>query len=191
MDGDDFAQLGYLGLLLFFISGYLVVEFRGRMGQAARGFVAWGMIFAAVMAGYLLWGDLRSKVTPFQTIGDGGQIEIPRAADGHYYLVLDIAGKPLEFMVDTGASNVVLSQEDARGLGIDPETLVYLGSAMTANGRVRTARVTLQDVALGPVQDPTMVAYVNDGDMDGSLLGMDYLGRFRIEIAGDRMILSR
>jgi aspartyl protease family protein len=191
VDGDDFARLGYLGLMIVFIGGYLVVEFRSRMGQAARGFAAWGLIFVAMTAGYALWNDLEGKITPFQSTGDAGQIAIPRAQDGHYYLVLEIAGKPLEFMVDTGASNVVLSQRDARSLGLDPTSLNYLGSAQTANGRVRTARVTLDDVVLGSVRDANLTAYVNDGEMDISLLGMDYLGRFHIEIARDRMILTR
>jgi aspartyl protease family protein len=148
------------------------------------------MIFVGVIAGYGLWGDIRSSITPQQQIS-GERIEVPRAADGHYYLTLTIAGTKVPFMVDTGASNVVLTRADARRLGIDPDVLNYFGEANTANGVVRTARVKLTDVELGPVKDAVLTAYVNDGEMDGSLLGMDYLGRFRIEIAGDRMILTR
>ena len=69
--------------------------------------------------------------------------------------------------------------------------LRFLGEATTANGVVRTAVVTLKDVRLGPVADTNLTAYVNQAPMQGSLLGMDYLGLFRIEIAGDRMILRR
>lgn len=191
MDGDTTARLIYLGLLLAALGGWIIAEFRGRMGFALRTAMAWGMIFLGVMAGYGLWQEVRTDVIPRQAVMDGGEITLPRAADGHYYLTLDIAGTPLRFMVDTGATNVVLSQADARKLGFDPATLMYLGEAQTANGIVRTARVELQDVRLGPYADPTLRAYVNDGDMDGSLLGMDYLGRFRIEIAGDRMVLHR
>jgi len=78
-----------------------------------------------------------------------------------------------------------------RRLGFDLGTLVFAGQSQTANGVVRTARVQLVDVRLGPFLDPRIGAYVNEGEMDGSLLGMDYLGRFSIEIAGDRMILRR
>jgi aspartyl protease family protein len=94
-------------------------------------------------------------------------------------------------MVDTGATNVVLSRRDAERLGIDPASLVYLGQAQTANGIVRTARVKLNDVQLGSWQDETLAAWVNDGEMDGSLLGMDYLGKFHIELAADRLLLRR
>lgn len=191
MDGDNTARLIYLGLLLAALGGWVIAEFRGRMGFALRTAMAWGMIFLGVMAGYGLWQEVRTDVIPRQAVMDGGEITLPRAADGHYYLTLDIGGTPLRFMVDTGATNVVLSRDDARKLGFDPATLMYLGEAQTANGTVRTARVELQDVRLGPYTDPTLRAFVNDGEMDGSLLGMDYLGRFRIEIAGDRMVLHR
>lgn len=191
MDGDTTARLIYLGLLVAAVGGWVIAEFRGRMGFALRTAMAWGMIFLGVMAGYGLWQEMRTEVIPRQAVLDGGEITLPRAPDGHYYLTLDIAGTPLRFMVDTGATNVVLSRDDARTLGFDPDTLMYLGEARTANGVVRTARVELQDVRLGPYADESLRAFVNDGDMEGSLLGMDYLGRYRIEIAGDRMVLRR
>jgi aspartyl protease family protein len=191
MDGDIIARIAYLAILIVAVGSYLLIEFRGRMGQMMRGLVSWGLIFVGLMAGYGLWQDMGAGISPRQSVAQGGEIVLPRAPDGHYYLMLEIGGTSVEFMVDTGATNVVLAREDARKLGFDPETLVYLGSAQTANGRVRTARVTLKEVSLGPIKDATLAAYVNDGEMDGSLLGMDYLGRFRVEIAGDQMILRR
>ena len=191
MDTNDFGRLLYLGLLLAAVSGWVLVEYRGRLGFALRTAMAWGLIFVGVMAGYGLWNDLRRAEVPRQMMTEGGEVVLPRAPDGHYYLTLTINGTDLEFMVDTGATSVVLSRDDARKLGIDPETLAYLGEANTANGTVRTARVTLTDVRLGQVVDDRLSAEVNDGQMDGSLLGMTYLGRFRIEIDGDRMVLTR
>jgi aspartyl protease family protein len=191
MDGEIFGRVLYLGLIIVAVGSYLLVEFRGRMGQMMRGLMSWGLIIVGLMAGYGLWQDMGGSFTPRQTIAAQGEITLPRARDGHYYLTLEIAGQSVEFMVDTGASSVVLTREDAQKLGIDPDTLVYLGTAQTANGIVRTARVTLDDVRLGDFTDPTLKAYVNDGDMGGSLLGMDYLGQFHIEIAADRMVLRR
>jgi aspartyl protease family protein len=191
MDGENFGRVLYLGIIIVAICSYLLVEFRGRMGQMLRGLVSWGLIIVGLMAGYGLWHDMGGSFSPHQTIASQGEITLPRARDGHYYLTLDITGQPIEFMVDTGATSVVLSREDALKLGMDPSGLVYLGTAQTANGIVRTARVTLDDVRLGDFTDPTLKAYVNDGDMGGSLLGMDYLGQFRIEIGQDRMVLRR
>lgn len=190
MPGGTSAQLVYLILLLLAVSGWILVEYRGRLGLALRTAAAWGLIFVGVMAGYGLWSDIRRDL-PMQAVVQDGAVEIARAADGHYHLTLTINGTPVNFMVDTGASNVVLSRADAERLGIDPDSLAFVGAAQTANGTVRTALVRLPEVTLGPWQDRNVAAFVNDGDMDLSLLGMDYLGRFRIEIAGDRMVLRR
>lgn len=191
MDGDEFGRMAYLGILILAIGGYLIVEYRGKMGQLARGLISWGLIILGLMAGYGIWNDMGGQFTPRQSVAFSGEVTLPRAPDGHYYITLDIDGQALEFMVDTGATNVVLSRKDAQRLGIDPASLVYLGQAQTANGIVRTSRVTLKNVRLGGFAEETLAAYVNDGEMDGSLLGMDYLGRYRIEITGDRMILRR
>lgn len=190
MDSGSIGQLVYLVILLCAVGGWVLVEYRNRMGQALRTAMAWGLIFVGVMAGYGLWTDLRSDMHR-QAVMVGDRLEVPRSQDGHYYLTLTVAGRPIEFLVDTGATNVVLSRTDAEALGIDTTSLVYTGEAQTANGTVRTSRVRLDDVVLGPWQDPNLSVWVNGGDMEGSLLGMDYLGRYRIEIAGDRLVLQR
>jgi aspartyl protease family protein len=189
MDGETIGRLTYLLLLLAAVAGWVFAEYRGRLGTALRAALAWGMIFLGVMAGYVLWQDISRDVMPRQAVLEGGEVILPRAQDGHYYVTLTVGGEPVEFVVDTGATNVVLSGEDARRVGIDPASLAFTGQAMTANGTVRTARVTLQDVALGGIRDESLRAYVTDGEMDISLLGMDYLGRFSIAIENDEMVL--
>lgn len=191
MAAEDLPRLVYLVLLLAVVGGYFLVENRKRLGRTAQQAAIWGLIFVGVIAGYGLWSDIRSTVMPRQSVfAEAGRIEVPRAPDGHYYLVLDIDGTPVRFIVDTGATDVVLSAEDARRVGIDPGSLDYLGRAGTANGVVRTARVRLDNVTLGPLTDDRLTAWVSAGEMPGSLLGMAYLDRFeRIEIARDRMVL--
>jgi len=191
MDSETFARVAYLGIILVALGGWVMVEFRQRMGQTLRMGMAWGLIFVGMMAGYGLWSDIRHDVMPRQMVSAAGVVEVPRAQDGHYYLTLTINDTPLPFMVDTGASGMVLSNEDAAQLGIDPDSLMFLGEAMTANGVVRTARVTLPEVALGPFRNQNFRAYVTEGEMAGSLLGMDYLGQFRMEFADGKLILRQ
>jgi aspartyl protease family protein len=191
MDGETLARVGYLAIILVALGGWVLVEFRQRMGQALRMAMAWGLIFVGVVAGYGLWSDIRQDILPMQEVAQDGTVEVPRADDGHYYLTLTINGTPVPFMVDTGASGMVLAESDATRLGIDPESLMFLGQASTANGVVRTARVTLPTVELGPFRNVDFRAYVTEGELDQSLLGMDYLGQFRMEFAGGKLILRQ
>lgn len=190
MTADSTASIIYLILLLVALGGWAMVEYRARLGEMARVAAAWGLIFLAVAAGYGLWSDLRPNLAPRQQV-QAGNVIIPRAQDGHYHLALQINGRDITMMADTGASGIVLSQSDAADLGIDLGTLRYLGTAMTANGTVRTARVTLDTITLGPFSDENVTAFVNEGEMSGSLLGMDYLGRFNIALQNNQMQLAR
>ena len=191
MDGDTLARVGYLAIILVAVGGWVMVEFRERMGQALRMGLAWGLIFVGVMAGYGLWSDISQNMMPIQEVGAGGTVEVPRAEDGHYYLTLTIDGASVPFMVDTGASGMVLAARDAEKLGINLQDLRFMGEANTANGVVRTARVTLDRVELGPFRNDGFQAFVTEGELDQSLLGMDYLGQFRMEFAGGKLILQQ
>ena len=191
MDGETLARVGYLAIILVALGGWVLVEFRQRMGQALRMAMAWGLIFVGVVAGYGLWSDIRRELPPIQAVTQDGRVEVPRAVDGHYYLTLMINDRAVRFMVDTGASGLVLARQDAEALGITADSLIFLGEAFTANGVVRTARITLPRIELGPFVNRDFRAYVTEGEMQGSLLGMDYLGQFRMEFTGDRLILRQ
>ncbi len=192
MENIDSAQLVYLLVLAVAIIGYMVAENRASLGRMARQAITWGLLFVGMIAGYGLWQDISANVVPRQLQVETGAITVPRARDGHFYLTLQLDGVPVRFVVDTGATDVVLSQDDARRVGIDPGALVYAGRAGTANGEVATALATIGTVQLEDITDRNMAVRVNGGEMDGSLLGMSYLRRFsRLEIAGDRLILQR
>ena len=192
MDGDQFGRLIYLVLLGAVVGGYFFVESRQRLGKLAQQGAVWGLIFVGMMAGYGLWSDIRSTAPRQQVIAEEGRIEVPRGPDGHYHLTLQINDTPVQFVVDTGATNLVLTQKDAARVGIDAGDLAFVGQAQTANGTVRTAPVRLDSVELGPFRDTRVRAWVNGGEMDGSLLGMDYLQRFSsVEFSGGRLVLRR
>ncbi|RVV98943.1 TIGR02281 family clan AA aspartic protease [Mesobaculum littorinae] len=194
MTGDDYGRIAYLVLLLLVLGGYFVVASRDRMGKTLQQAAIWGLIFVGVVAVAGLWSDIRDTVAPRQSyVGEAGRIvEVPRAPDGHYYLTLGINDAAVDFVIDTGASDMVLTRRDAERAGIDPDELAYLGRAQTANGVVPIAQVMLDRVTLGPLSDANVTASVNGGEMGMSLLGMSYLQRFgRIEIAENRLVLER
>ncbi|WP_371059599.1 TIGR02281 family clan AA aspartic protease [Rhodosalinus sp. 5P4] len=193
MTGDQIAQLTYLALLGGAIAFWLLLRNRTRLGQMAQYAAVWGLIFLGAIAAVGLWGDIRQTVAPRQNVlADQGRITVPRAPDGHYYLTLDVNGVPVRFVVDTGASQVVLTRADAARAGIDTASLAFLGRAMTANGEVATAPVRLDSIGTGPIRDEGFNAWVNAGEMRESLLGMSYLQRFgTIRISDGELVLTR
>jgi aspartyl protease family protein len=193
MTPDQIGSLIYLALLGVVIGGWHFVSQRKSLGRMAQQAAAWIFIFLGAIVAVGLWTDLRDTVAPRQSVmQDGRQIIVPMSPDGHFYLTLDLNGVPVRFVVDTGASDMVLSAEDATRIGIPPERMVFSGRALTANGMVETAPVRIDTVSLAGVTDEGVRAVVNRGDLDDSLLGMSYLRRFdRLEISGSRMVLDR
>ncbi len=192
MTADSIASLIYLTLLGLAILGWFVTAGRRNMGKTLQQFALWGLIFMGAIAVAGLWPQLRDQIAPQQSFTATGSLSVPQSFDGHYRVTLDINDVPVDFIVDTGASDLVLSRQDARRVGIDPDRLAYLGRARTANGMVGMAGVRLDSVALGEAVDRNVPASVSDGEMPGSLLGMSYLSRFgRIEIENGRLLLTR
>lgn len=193
MQEPDIGQFVYLVLLGTVIAGYFFVQNRNRLGQMAQQAILWSFLFAGAITLYGFKDQLQRQLFPRQAVQtEVGRLAIPRATDRHFYVALEINGQAIDFVIDTGATEVVLSQNDAGKIGINPEDLIYTGYASTANGEVRTARVKLETVSLGQYTDKNLTAWVNDGEMDISLLGMAYLSRFSsLEITGDTLFLTR
>ena len=194
MSGDSLASLGYLALLLLALGGAYLASHRQSVGKSLQMALVWGMIFMGCMAIYGLWGDISRdygrKSLPITQ--QDGAIALPRASDGHYYVTAEVNGTEIEFLVDTGASDIVLSRVDAARIGFDSDKLAFLGSARTANGVVPIAYGRLKTIRLGHHLDQAVSVSINGGEMDKSLLGMSYLGRFgRIEMIQDQLILRR
>ena len=193
MENTDAAKMVYLSVLGATLIGTVLISNRGHLLGLFRQAGVWLLIFAAVVAigsNYhdILYGSLIAGAK----IGDDGTITIPRGAEGHFRITLEVNDKPVEFLIDTGASEIVLTQQDAIEIGFKPKELDYWGTANTANGVVGIAKVRLAKVRAGIYLDRNIRASVNEGSMETSLLGMHYLKLFsNIEIKQDKMILKR
>jgi aspartyl protease family protein len=121
-----------------------------------------------------------------------GTTVIMRGMQGHFFVDGDIAGNPVRFIVDTGASAVALSREDARRVGIDPASLTYDRTANTASGTTRYAPVTFPSLRVGDIQLLGVQGFVIDVDETMPLLGQSFLGRIdKVAIESDRMTLTK
>ena len=193
MEENDFARLIYLSVLVVAILGSVLISRRGAYGKMFRQAGVWLLIFMGLVAIVASWQDIRQsgQTTSFQQSQDGAII-IPKEIDGHFHLTLTINDRPIDFLVDTGASDIVLTRKDAARVGFDPNRLDYWGMANTANGTVRLATIRLETVRLGEFIDKNIRASVNKAPMEKSLLGMRYLSKFSaIEISNGQMILKR
>jgi aspartyl protease family protein len=192
---DAYSPATYISALVMALFALWILSSVWRHGwlRNFQNAAIWLLIFIGIIAGFGMWQDIQRDVAPRQAVfADQGRVEAPRGRDGHYYLTLDVNGSPVDFVVDTGASEIVLTKADAEAVGLAPADLNYFGRALTANGEVRTAPVRLDSIGIGEIKDTDVPAYVNEGDMFQSLLGMAYLQRWeRIEIADGKLILTR
>ncbi|MHA1127723.1 MAG: retropepsin-like aspartic protease family protein [Alphaproteobacteria bacterium] len=190
---EEVPRIIYLSIIGFFCLSYVLYAYRGRLGTALQTALIWVLIFVAAITLYGFKDTFQQQVfSNHPTQVSENIIRLPRAYDGHFYADLLINGVRVEFIVDTGASDIVLSNRDAVRIGINLDKLVFFGMAETANGAVRTASVRLDTVTLANLTDHNLRASVTDGETGISLLGMAYLSRFsKIEILDDAMFLHK
>ncbi len=107
----------------------------------------------------------------------GGAAQIARSPDGHYWAQADVEGRAVRMLVDTGASVVALTREDALRLGLRLKPADFTQTVETASGPVMAARVELDHVSVAGARVEDVRALVVEEGLPHSLLGMSYLGR--------------
>ncbi|ACT69398.1 TIGR02281 family clan AA aspartic protease [Neorickettsia risticii] len=158
--------------------------------------LVWGIVICLVVSIYntgdrifqnKLLGEIYEKV---QSGMSNEQVGFRKATDGHFYVDIVVSGVKLKCLVDTGASDTVLSQKDAIRLGVDPRTLNYSKEYSTANGKIRAAPVILRDVYLRSYYLPYLEVSVSGvREQERSLLGMSFLKHFDFFIKKDVLFL--
>src|SRR6185369_16801133 len=125
---------------------------------------------------------------------DGGaprSVTVHAANNGHFHVDAVANGRRIPFVVDTGATVVSLTRQDAERIGLDVTRLAYTQRFQTANGIARAAPVTLREVSVGPIALYDVQAVVNEGKSGQSLLGMSFLSRLDgYSVSGDSLTMT-
>ncbi|MEQ1705542.1 MAG: TIGR02281 family clan AA aspartic protease [Rickettsiales bacterium] len=192
---DDKMQLVYSTLILS------IVALGARslpLSQTIKYSLVWLAVILLIVLGYsykdtLLNTRIMAELLPNRArINAEGNIVIRASQNKHFHIEAKVNGVPVNFMIDTGASDVVLSKSDAERAGINTEELAYTRTYYTANGVTGGAIIKLKRLQIGGFILDDFPVSVNKGEMDGSLLGMSALrelGGFRID--GDEMVIGK
>ncbi len=122
---------------------------------------------------------------------NAGEVVLPRADDGHFYADVTVDGGSANMMVDTGASIVALTADDADAVGVQWSQDAIQPVARGASGTVYGVPVRLERVQVGQLEAQGVDAVVVPEGLDVSLLGQSFLSKIqRVEIEQDRMVLG-
>lgn len=131
-----------------------------------------------------------AALTRDASLAADNEVIIRKDTNGHFLLNAYVNGSKIRFLVDTGASDVILSKADARTAGINLKAIDYSLRYRTANGEVEAAPVTLRDIRIGQLRVLDVDASVNSAPMGVSLLGMSFLERLTgYSVRGDQLVL--
>ncbi|MCO4092480.1 MAG: TIGR02281 family clan AA aspartic protease [Sphingorhabdus sp.] len=151
------------------------------LGYVAKAGLAWIAIFATLFAIFSfrfefigIWDRVKADIS-----GTAGQnisseaIELRRQDDGHYWLTVNINGKPVRFMVDSGATMTAINATTAREAGVEADGYpIILG---TANGRIAAKRGVVRLLAVGPHSIENHQVVVSERFGEVNVLGMNFL----------------
>lgn len=181
------AYLMRMVAILVLVSGSVVMSRRFKFREAVRHVAIWAAIFAVLAIGYTFQDDLqdialrvRSAFTPGYTVArNDSESVLSESEGGNFYVFGTVNGTPIRFLIDTGASDIVLSPSDARLIGIPTENLDYSRIYGTANGVGHGAMATVSRLTVGPISFSDVPVSINQAPMDSSLLGMTFLRRLK------------
>lgn len=171
-----------------------------RGPTALKQFLCWGAAGLAIAVFLTYRTPLASLLAvaevPRAAVGtelsQAGMVSLRAEANGHFIADALVNGTHVSFIVDTGATDVVLRRVDAQRLGINLESLNYGIPVHTANGDTLIALVALDEIVIGTIHVARVTASVPRNELSHSLLGMSFLKRLSsFSIDSDRLVMRQ
>lgn len=201
LDGDDLAQIAALVLVGSLVASGILAS-RQRGGTMVAQALAWFLVIIALVAGYEYRTELSIMATRVTsglipgapvtaTDGDARTVTLTRRGSS-FVTSAEVNGTPARFVVDTGASRVVLTAETAGAAGIDVDSLSFTIPVATANGMTQAAAARLETLAIGGIARRNIAVLVaRDGQLFENLLGINFLDTLTsYQVRGNRMVLT-
>jgi aspartyl protease family protein len=190
---DNVPNAIYYVMIIVFVASALI-SMRLPVGRAVRMAAAWVAIFGVAFVLFAFRGEftglfdrLRAEATG-AAIVSGGEVRVPVADDGHFWVDATVNGRPARFLVDSGASITTVSDETARAAGIRTDGRIrYID---TANGPAQVRQSYADKLAVGPIERTDFPIDVNSRDRT-NILGMNFLRTLRgWRVEGHDLVLS-
>ncbi len=184
-----YLEIIYYIILLFLISTCFPKGFFKKVRYLSIWLMIFLVMFIAISYKDKLYNNnIVANLIPGQGVFKKKSASFFIADNGHFYIKLDVSGKKIKFLVDTGASDIVLNKKTAKKIGIDIKSLKYNKRYNTANGIVKGASVKISYIALKDVVFNDIFISVNQGKLNEPLLGMKFLKMFKkYEFQGNKL----
>lgn len=198
MTGNDGVML-FWGVGSLVLAGSALLAYRLPLGRMVKYALAWIGIFVLLYGLVLfradfseLWTRARADLGfGYDVTVRGSATIIRQADDGHYWVTADVAGQPVDFLIDTGATVTSLTADTAGRLDVALNRRGLPTIVDTANGPIETWPAQIERISIGSISMETLDVQVSDVPDSVNLLGMNWLGqvrRWRVE--GREMILE-
>lgn len=195
---DDWMSVAYTSGVVLLVSTAIFRLRGGALRQHAKYAIGWIVIIAVLVLGYAyrdVFSDTRQRLAlafsgGAPVAGAERELIIPATESGAFVVVGEVNGERVRFVVDTGATDTVLSPDDARRIGLDLAMLRFDQKAETANGVGLSAAYRAESLAIGPILFRDVDVSVNQAPLTISLLGMSFLRKLEsFEVRGDRLYM--
>ena len=157
-----------------------------RLGQRMLWVAALGLLGGLYLLFSVLENDSDSETVSTLDAYGTRMVVLEQDRSGHYEADGSINGQAVTFLVDTGATDVALSESTARALGLDFGPRVQV---MTAAGPAKAWVTRLDEISVGGISRKNVRASISSGEFNGVLLGMSFLKHYNLQQQDGKLVI--